>query len=353
MGEIGVQDSPETKIKCSVGITAHNEEANIGQLLEALLNQELYRAEITEIIVVASGCTDRTVDIVREYMQRHPHIKLFVQERREGKSSAVNVFLRHAQEDICVLESGDTCPRLDTIEKLVRMFADPQVGMVGAQKVPVNTPDHIVGYLSHLRLKMEHQLCLEIPRLGELVAFRKVLDCIPADVAMDEAFVEALVIQRGLQVRYAPDAVVFNMGPETLGDFVRQRRRNYAGHLHLKKKYGYRVSSLDTWRVLRVALGEVWGAVRLLYVLAALAAIEFFSRLLGMYDYYIKGDTHVVWDMAWTTKQVDLNNGCPSTENAVPVNGQFLGPTPRASASVELPTERPPITEGTATFEKR
>ena len=51
------------------------------------------------------------------------------------------------------------------------------------------------------------------PRLGELVAFRKVLDSIPPDVAMDEAFVEALVIQRGLQVRYAPDAVVYNMGP--------------------------------------------------------------------------------------------------------------------------------------------
>ena len=86
---------------------------------------------------------------------------------------------------------------------------------------------------------MEHQLCLEIPRLGELIAFRKVFDEIPPDVAMDEAFVEALVIRRGLQVRYAPDAVVFNMGPETLGDFVKQRRRNHAGHLHLRDKYGY------------------------------------------------------------------------------------------------------------------
>jgi len=31
-----------------------------------------------------------------------------------------------------------------------------------------------------------------------------VFDQIPPDVAMDEAFVEALVIRRGLQVRYAP-----------------------------------------------------------------------------------------------------------------------------------------------------
>lgn len=97
---------------------------------------------------------------------------------------------------------------------------------------------HVVGLLSHLRLRMEHRLCLDIPRLGELIAFRKVFDQLPQDVAMDEAFVEALVIRRGMRVCYAPDAVVYNMGPETVSDFVKQRRRNYAGHLHLKDKYG-------------------------------------------------------------------------------------------------------------------
>jgi biofilm PGA synthesis N-glycosyltransferase PgaC len=300
-----VKHTSPTRIKCSIGITAYNEEANIGQLLQAMLDQRLYSVEVSEIIVVASGCEDRTIDIVQEYMAKDPRIKLIVQECREGKTSAVNLFLQQAKEDICVLESGDTLPGEDSIEKMVHMFKDPQVGMTGAQKVPVNAPQHIIGYLSHLRLTMEHQLCLEIPRTGELIAFRKVFDRIPPDVAMDEAFVEALIIKRGMHVRYAPDAVVFNMGPETLGDFVRQRRRNFAGHLYLKDKYGYKVSSLENSRVLRIALEEVWGAIRLIYTLAALAAIEASSRLLGAYDYYIKGEKHVVWDMAWTTKQVE------------------------------------------------
>ncbi len=302
-----MDQSESTKLRCSVGITAHNEEANIGALLDAMISQRLYNVEISEIIVVASGCTDRTIPIVQEYMARDPRIRLLVQERREGKTSAINLFLQHAREDICVLESGDTLPSPNAIESMVSMFADPTVGMTGAHKVPVNTPAHIVGYLSHLRLKMEHQLSLEIPRLGELIAFRKVFDRIPPDVAMDEAFVEALSIRRGLQVRYAPDAVVYNMGPTTLADFIRQRRRNHAGHLHLKRKYGYRVSSLDTWRVLRVAAGEVWGAIRLLGLLGVLAGVELVSRLLGSYDYYIKGDKHIVWDMAWTTKNPSQN----------------------------------------------
>lgn len=292
------------KIKCSVGITAYNEEANIAQILQAMLNQRLHTVEITEVIVVASGCTDRTEEIAREFMSLYPFIKLYIQPKREGKTSAVNVFLQHAQEKICVLESGDTVPHEDAIENMVRMFADPAVGMTGAHKVPVNTPEHIVGYLSHLRLKMEHQLCLEIPRLGELIAFRKVFDQIPPDVAMDEAFVEALVIRRGLQVRYAPDAVVFNMGPETVSDFIKQRRRNHAGHLHLKAKYGYEVSSMSGPRLTKLALDEIGSALRLIWILFVLGVLEGYSRVLGWWDYRVHKRTHVVWDMAWTTKEV-------------------------------------------------
>ncbi len=291
-------------IRCSLGITAHNDEANIGQLLDAIHRQRLHQVVIVEIIVVASGCTDRTEDIVRQYAAIDPRVELLTQEKREGKASAINVFLARARESICVLESADTLPHEDAIENMVRMFADPGVGMTGAHKVAVNTPEHIIGYLSHLRLQMEHQLCLEIPRLGELIAFRKVFDRIPPDVAMDEAFVEALVIRRGLQVRYAPDAVVFNMGPETVSDFIKQRRRNYAGHLHLKEKYGYRVSSLESGRVLRLAWGELVNALRLIWVLFALASIEAISRVLGWWDYRIRKQKHVVWDIAWTTKEV-------------------------------------------------
>jgi cellulose synthase/poly-beta-1,6-N-acetylglucosamine synthase-like glycosyltransferase len=285
-----------------VGVTAYNEEANIGPLLDALLNQHLHDVAITEIIVIASGCTDNTVPIVERYAAEKPLIRLIVQPRREGKTAAINLFLAHAREDICVLESGDTLPAEDSVEHLVRMFADPTVGMVGAHKVPVNTPDHLVGLFTHLRLRLEHQLCLEIPRLGEMIAFRKVLERIPPDIAMDEAFVEAFIVQRGMSVRYAPDAVVYNTGPDTVRDFVTQRRRNYAGHLYLKSKYGYVVSSMQNTRVARIALKEIWGAVRLVWALFLLAVLEAWSRLLGWYDFAVKKDRHVVWDMAWSQK---------------------------------------------------
>lgn len=304
------------RIKCSVGITAHNEEANMAQILDAMLNQRLHQVEISEIIVVASGCTDSTVEIAQRYEREHPHITLLVQAQREGKTSAINLFLAKASEAICVLESGDTVPHEDAVENMVRMFADPAVGMTGAQKAPVNAPDHVIGLLSHLRLQMEHQLCLEIPRLGEMIAFRKVFDAIPPDVAMDEAFVEALVIRRGMQVRYAPDAIVYNMGPETVSDFVKQRRRNHAGHLHLQAKYGYQVSSMGGGRLAKLAFDQFIGAIRLLSTLFILAALEGYSRMLGWWDYRVHKRTHVVWDIAWTTKEVNREPNPRNVKNA-------------------------------------
>jgi len=103
-------------------------------------------------------------------------------------------------------------------------------------------------------------------------------------------------------VRYAPDAIVYNTGPTTVRDFIKQRRRNHAGHLYLKHKYSYAVSSIQNTRVVKVALKEIWGAIRLLGVLGALALLEGWARLLGWYDFAIKKERHMVWDMAYTQK---------------------------------------------------
>jgi hypothetical protein len=54
--------------------------------------------------------------------------------------------------------------------------------------------------------------------------------------------------------------------------------------------------------VLRIALEEVWGAIQLLTTLGVLATLEAYSRILGAWDYRVRKKKHVVWDMAWTTK---------------------------------------------------
>ena len=108
-----------------------------------------------------------------------------------------------------------------------------------------------------------------------------------------------------MEVRYAPDAIVYNMGPKTISDFIKQRRRNHAGHLHLKRRYDYKVSSLNSGVVVKIALNQAVGALKLIGVLGLLGLLEAWARLLGSFDYFVKGKRHEVWDIAWSTKEVN------------------------------------------------
>src|SRR2546421_109789 len=93
---ISVVKSETGLILYSVGVMAYNEEANIRRTLHAILEQSSQKTCAAEVIVVASGCTDNTVPIVQEMMQQDSRIALLVQVRREGKASAINLFLQHA-----------------------------------------------------------------------------------------------------------------------------------------------------------------------------------------------------------------------------------------------------------------
>src|SRR5512135_200328 len=101
MDELG--ETGDERVRCSVGIMAYNEEANIGHALHAVLEQQGSTICIEEIIVVASGCTDQTVPIVAEITLREPRVRLCIQEKREGKASAINLFLKEATSEVVVL----------------------------------------------------------------------------------------------------------------------------------------------------------------------------------------------------------------------------------------------------------
>jgi biofilm PGA synthesis N-glycosyltransferase PgaC len=291
-------------IRCSVGIMAHNEEANIGGLLHRLVEQELTTVAMTEIIVVASGCTDRTEEIVRGWAVRDGRIKLLTQATREGKASGVNLFLREASEEVVVLSSADLLPDRSTIQKLVEPLADPDVGMTSGRPVPVNDRDTFMGFAVHLLWNLHHEIAQRHFKAGEMTAFRLIFQRIPYDSAVDEASVEPVIKGQGYKTAYVPDATVYNKGPETVADFLRQRRRIYAGHLAVRHDLGYVVSTMNSWRILAALLRCLdWRPKQLLWTIGAVA-LEVYGRWLGWRDFRTRRQQHVVWDIAKTTKRL-------------------------------------------------
>ncbi|WP_456372607.1 glycosyltransferase family 2 protein [Methanocaldococcus sp.] len=92
--------------KVSIVIPAYNEEKTIKKILEKILKVKLPLEK--EIIVVNDGSTDRTKEIVEEFIKNHPNenIKL-INKKNEGKGSALKVGIRHSTGDIIIIQDAD------------------------------------------------------------------------------------------------------------------------------------------------------------------------------------------------------------------------------------------------------
>jgi hypothetical protein len=294
----------------SIVIPAHNEAANIARLLSALLRQETRVARIVEIVVVASGCTDDTADVAREFARGRPGVHVHVQERREGKVAAINAYLkiRDPRADVVVISSADLDLRGDVVEKMVVSLRDhPDVGMVGGRPVPNNDGSTLVGRMVGLLWELHHRVSLEVPKMGEIVAFRAPLVEYVSELSVvDEASIEDIVRAKGYKLGYVPDAVVTNHGPETLPEYFEQRRRVARGHYWLRFAFGYEVATLDRPLLVKAALGAAREQDPLGRVaLAAAIGTEVAARVAGFWDARVVGGKHRTWRVLRSTKSLD------------------------------------------------
>jgi glycosyltransferase involved in cell wall biosynthesis len=303
----------------SICVPAHNEAANIRRLLTALLEQQTHVARIVEIVVVASGCTDDTAEVAREIGRGRPGMHVHVQERREGKVAAINAYLkiRNPRADVTVICSADLDPARDVVEKMVLHLRDhPEVGMVGGRPVPTNDPARLVGRMVRVLWEMHHRVSLEVPKMGEIVAFRTALVEYVSELSVvDEASIEDIVRAKGYTLGYVPDAVVTNRGPDTLKEYFEQRRRIARGHYWLQFAFGYEVATLDRALLVRTAMDTAKDEDALGKVAVATAiGTEVAARIAGFWDARIVGGKHRTWTPLASTKTLDGANGAPSSD---------------------------------------
>jgi poly-beta-1,6-N-acetyl-D-glucosamine synthase len=290
----------------SIGVFAHNEARNCAQILEALLCQECRQIKIIEILVISSASTDGTDDIVTFIADSNPIIRLIQEPVRRGKASAINEYLaaRHPDADICVIASADIIPDRQAVERLATPFSDSQIGMTGGRPIPVNKADCFLGFVVQLQWKLHHLIALRNPKCGEMIAFRSDLArCIPKESPVDEASLEAIAAHKGLKLKYVPEATFVNRGPDSLGDFIAQRRRIASGHRWLKKTEGYSVATGSSGHVMSALVQQPpRRPIEWIWTLGAIG-LEFLCRMFGLLDYYFQPRRHQIWRPIKSTKQ--------------------------------------------------
>lgn len=123
-------------VTLSIGIMAWNEQDSICSTLDSLFRQSIFqklcvRHEQCEIVVVANGCTDRTVPVVREYLEKtareHAWSEGFtarvVDVPEPGKCNAWNRYVHEFSSlearYICCMDADIVFHHLDTIWSLM------------------------------------------------------------------------------------------------------------------------------------------------------------------------------------------------------------------------------------------
>ncbi|WP_455285878.1 glycosyltransferase [[Eubacterium] cellulosolvens] len=298
----------------TIGVCAFNEGRNVKALLDDVLDQKGLPVTFS-VIVVASGCTDNTADVVREVIRDDPRVLLVEEEIRSGKASAINQILAMCPSGLLALVDADTRLRQNSVMEVMRAFSDEKVGVVGALPVVGNAENGAVAKSAAIIWRVMSRALSELSVrgelsfvMGELYCFRtNIVRRIPAGVVNDDAYIASFVRGRGFKVVIAPGASFVTKVPSSILDYVAQRRRVTFGHLLIKARTGRFATSMEgialnhTWTLVRALIREAASRPASMIRALLVMELEVVAGLLAWLDLKI-GRQHVLWKRIETTK---------------------------------------------------
>ncbi|MDR0888169.1 MAG: glycosyltransferase [Candidatus Methanoplasma sp.] len=292
-------------ISVTVGICAYNEVANIERAVRSVFEQDRDGFVLEEVIVVSSGSTDGTDDVVESLTQEYPELRLIRQEKREGKNSALNCVLDNKNTEVVVILNADNVfGSNESLKKLVHPFEDDKVGIVGGRPIPTNSTDTVAGFASNVIWVMHHYVSLQSPKIGELIAFRDIGTRLSLKSQSDEDLLKMNLEKEGYVSVYVPEATVYNRGPETIKDYIKQRTRVNIGECYVKRDHDF---DIPTWNF-RQLYSALTKTVRDMgfhpFKITISVVLEIYSRMKASVHVKMdKGDMNV-WEQVETTKKL-------------------------------------------------
>jgi len=102
----------------SIIIPVYNEEKTVEKLLTSVINKQLDGLK-KEIIIVESNSKDSTRQIVENFAQKYPDVKLVLEEKPRGKGHAVRNGFKEATGDFISIQDGDLEYDINDYDQLV------------------------------------------------------------------------------------------------------------------------------------------------------------------------------------------------------------------------------------------
>ena len=237
-----IQPDVKTYPNISIIIPAYNEEKVIAHTIEGLLETKYPKKEI---IFVDDGSSDKTLSIAMQYKDK---IKVLHKENG-GKASALNYGLIYATGEIIVIVDADTIIGRHSLKEIVKGFEINEHVAAVAGNIKVRNR---VNWITKCQA-LEYITGIQIVRRafdvfgsitivpGALGAFKKSLLAEAGSYGKEtivEDFDQTIkLLKAGLITQGSSKATAYTEAPNTLHDFVAQRKRWYRGNIQVLKRH--------------------------------------------------------------------------------------------------------------------
>ena len=235
-------------------VACYNEADSIADTLRSVARQRYPGA--LEVLVMDDGSTDGTARVAQGVMDHYRHrpnmtMRVVRSEENAGKAEVLNRGLAVASHDAIATIDGDSWLHSTALQQIVeRLVSDPPGTRAVAGAVLVRNSrdtwmtrgqewDYFHGIAAVKRMQSMYHGTL-VAQGAFSIYDRETLrevggwpDCVGEDIVMSWALLKA-----GHRIGYAEDAVCFTRAPDTLGQFMRQRKRWSRGLIEAFKHHG-------------------------------------------------------------------------------------------------------------------
>ncbi|RMF58646.1 MAG: glycosyltransferase [Calditrichaeota bacterium] len=236
----------------SIIIAAHNEEQHIGALLEGLAHQQ-YPRERFEVIVAADRCDDQTEDIVRTFQSKLPHLQLVSINNHPPsippKKYALQKAIEKARFNHLLFLDADVTVHQNHLQVFNSYFQTGSSAVVSVVKFP--PPQSF--FQKFLLYEKLISWCIAAAGVGNrrpVLAYggnwgytRDAFDAVKGFTELNSSLSgdDDLLVQRmgekklPLQFCLNEQGWVFTEPPNSLSEFIRQRRRHFSAGKHYSR----------------------------------------------------------------------------------------------------------------------
>jgi len=294
--------SLSSPIRLTVLSCAYNEESNISGFLSACLSSKGSNFDLSEVVVVASGCTDRTTNIVKQFALAHPKVRLIIQPERTGKVSALLEGLKSIQSDVVLVEGADTLPSPEAFNRIASCFQDPRVDLVGTHPVPVAESPTTVYEVSKVMWDLHDEISAMSLKIGEAYAFRAGGRLRLERCEDDDSFFSAIAHTGQVTSRYARDAIIWTRVPGNLHDLWSYRFRIARLIARRRRLNGLTPSTWEPALLLRVLARYVNDHPRRSLATVLAIGLEIAARISATFTVLLRRTPLDIWRPILSTK---------------------------------------------------